>query len=503
VRRSNRRDGSLTEQLSVQSGIEHRVKHVLIEKTGISGAKKIRPELKKLEILIRGEKIKFLIFEELSRLSRILKHLLEFLDLCKQYGVAVYIRGLPNVNINSAAGEMFIHTMGSAAQFERSLTIERVKNTLRAAALRDSKINGGSIVYGFSRDQEKKGNWIPVIEEIKNIEFMMKSFLEVGSITETIKISNKYGIKNKNGRSFDCTSLKKLFENRKLIGELHVVHGNNDELKSVVPLPFGAVIDVGLFEKVQIQIAQNDGARANLNRRGTKIYLLTGILHDQNGATYAGQSAICRNGKRKNYYYEAKTKSRIDADQLEEKILRSLSGSIENNVELDKHSHSISQARSRKIEVITAEINRLKSEVIDVEKKELEIIKGLSFLGLGASEDTMKWLNNQVRVVEQSRRSTGERLEELSREKEQLLKTEINLKKYQNRAIEIFRRMKKAAPIKQRQFLRQVIEKIELNPSGEVRIDWKFSEVFTAKEEVVAPTKKWLGRRDSNPRPTG
>src|SRR3990167_767057 len=112
------------------------------------------------------------------------------------------------------------------------------------------------------------------------------------SITETISIAVRYVIMNKNGRAFDCTSLRKLFENRKLIGELRVVHGNNDELETFVPLPFGAVIDKDLFEKVQEQIAVNDSARANLNQRGTKIYLLTGILHNQNGATYSGQSAI-------------------------------------------------------------------------------------------------------------------------------------------------------------------------------------------------------------------
>jgi len=92
---------------------------------------------------------------------------------------------------------------------------------------------------------------------------MMKTFLEVGSITETINTATKYGIKNKNGRSFDCTSLRKLFENRKLIGELRVIHGNNDELETIVPLPFGAVVDKDLFEKVQKQIAINDSARAN------------------------------------------------------------------------------------------------------------------------------------------------------------------------------------------------------------------------------------------------
>ena len=54
--------------------------------------------------------------------------------------------------------------------------------------------------------------------------------------------------------------------------------------------------------------------------------------------------------------------------------------------------------------------------------------------------------------------------------------------------MEIFRRMRKADPIQQRHFMRQVIEKIELKRSGEIVIVWKFSEVLTAVEEMVGPT---------------
>uniref|UniRef100_UPI0037522296 recombinase family protein n=1 Tax=Acinetobacter sp. TaxID=472 RepID=UPI0037522296 len=88
------------EQLSNQIGIKHVVKYLLIERYAASGADRERKELLKLIGLIKAKKIKFLIIEELSRLSRILHHLLELLQLCKQYGVAVYIRSLPGVNLH-------------------------------------------------------------------------------------------------------------------------------------------------------------------------------------------------------------------------------------------------------------------------------------------------------------------------------------------------------------------------------------------------------------------
>lgn len=52
--------------------------------------------------------------------------------------------------------------------------------------------------------------------------------------------------------------------------------------------------------------------------------------------------------------------------------------------------------------------------------------------------------------------------------------------------------MRKADSVQQRHFMRQVIEKIELKRCGELEIVWKFSEVFTAVEEMVASRQNWL-----------
>ncbi|GEM_PF-3128636 len=490
------------ESLSRQTGITHKIVHILVEE-GVSGASKKRPKFEQLKHLIKTKQIDGVITKELSRLSRSLSSFVAFCSLCKQHGVFLHITNLPDLNPNTATGSMVLSVLASMSVFEREICIERVKDTLRSAALRDSKINGGSVIYGFRRHETKKGCWVPDEEELKNIEFMMKTFIEVGSITKAINISTKYGIRNKNGNKFDCTSLRKLFENRKLVGELRVVHGDSDELETFVPLPFGAVVETTLFEKVQKQLAVNDSARANLNRRGNKVYLFTGLLYHTNGASYAGQSAICRNGQRKNYYFESATKSRIDADRLEEKVLKDLCKSIESEVELEKHIKTISDTRDKKVNIIASEIKRRRSELEDIAKKEFDIVKGISALGTQGSPTTLKWLEEQVNLVSRAKNNCGERLSELEQEREQLLKADVNLKKHQNQALEIFRRMKKADPVRQRQFLRQVLEKVEISPSGEVRIIWKFSGVFTGPEEMVASGQNWLRRRDSNPRPAG
>lgn len=73
-------------------------------------------------------------------------------------------------------------------------------------------------------------------------------------------------------------------------------------------------------------------------------------------------------------------------------------------------------------------------------------------------------------AVSKAKTEHGERLERLECEREQLLKSEINIKKYQRQALEIFHRMRKTDPVQQRQFLRQVVEKIEINPRRPLQI---------------------------------
>lgn len=490
------------EQLSSQLGIKHTVKYVLIEEYAASGADRDRKKLKVLMSLIRAKKIKFLIIEEISRLSRILAHLLETLQTCKEFGVAVYIRSLPGVNLHSAAGEMLIGMLGSAAQFERSLTIERVRNTLRAAALREGKINGGSIIYGFERDPLKKGSWIPVPEELKNIELLMEKFIACGSVAETLELAKTLGIKNKSGNYFTFSSLKKLFECRKLVGELLVRHGIQDEQQTVVKLPFGEVINRHLFEKVQAALAQHESLRTNMNRRGDKIYLLTGLLFHKNGSSFSGHSGTSRSGKKVCYYFDSKTKMRIDADKIEQKILKSLSNTFEDEIEIETKSKALSDSKEHQVRLIDTRIEEFHKELSEIKNKETLILTNLTTIA-APSDTVTQWLEDQINEVRKSRKHIGEQIQELEDKKDFLKSSVSDLRSIKSNALKIFLKMKKADPINQRHFLRQIIEKIEMSPSGEVLIIWRVSDLFTAPEETVASDKKWLRRRDSNPRPSG
>ena len=299
---------------------------------------------------------------------------------------------------------------------------------------------------------------------------------------------------------FDLDEL--LFECRKLVGELLVRHGIQDEQQTVVKLPFGAVINRHLFEKVQTALAQHESLRTNMNRRGDKIYLLTGLLFHKNGSSFSGHSGTSRSGKKVCYYFDSKTKMRIDADKIEQKILKSLSNTFEDEIEIDTKSKALSDSKEHQVRLIEARIEEYNKELSEIKNKETLILTNLTTIA-APSDTVTQWLEDQINEVRKARKHIGEQIQELE-DKRDFLKSSISdLRSIKSNALKIFLKMKKADPINQRHFLRQIIEKIEMSPSGEVLIIWRISDLFTAPEETVASDKKWLGRRDSNPRPSG
>lgn len=80
--------------LSKNTGVEHTIKHVLIEDKGISGGTSYRPKYQELLKLISERKIDFVVAKEISRISRSTSDFCQFMTLCKQNNVSVHIRGL-------------------------------------------------------------------------------------------------------------------------------------------------------------------------------------------------------------------------------------------------------------------------------------------------------------------------------------------------------------------------------------------------------------------------
>jgi len=111
------------------------VEYEIYEDQGISGSKQSRPALNHLMTEIALGSITTVITYSLSRLSRSVTHLLKILEELENANVG-FISITENIDLKTPAGKLLMTILGSIGQFEREITVQRVKAGLDAARKR-------------------------------------------------------------------------------------------------------------------------------------------------------------------------------------------------------------------------------------------------------------------------------------------------------------------------------------------------------------------------------
>ncbi|OGR91349.1 MAG: hypothetical protein A2992_05065 [Elusimicrobia bacterium RIFCSPLOWO2_01_FULL_59_12] len=106
---------------------------------GISGTKDDRPQLKAVMDLARKRKIDVLLVWRFDRFARSLAHLVNSLEELRRLGVD-FVSYQESVDTSTPQGRMVFGVMGSLAEFERSLIVERVRSGLRRAVARGKRL---------------------------------------------------------------------------------------------------------------------------------------------------------------------------------------------------------------------------------------------------------------------------------------------------------------------------------------------------------------------------
>ncbi len=96
-----------------------------------SGAKVDRPELKRLldDVLRSGDT---LVIWKLDRLARSVRQLIDTADILKSRGIGL-VSLTDAIDTTSPGGMLVFHILGSIAEFERSLIVERTRSGLLSA----------------------------------------------------------------------------------------------------------------------------------------------------------------------------------------------------------------------------------------------------------------------------------------------------------------------------------------------------------------------------------
>lgn len=318
---------------STSDQLNYKISHFFIE-PGFTGRDDKRPEFQTLRLGIRKKRYRFVVIKEIARIARDASLWKEFFNLCIANHCEIMIRGFP-FNPNDPTQILQLDILAAFAAYESNQNSKRLRESVFSAMVNSGKFNATHLVLGLDQQvtngESKVGYYVSNLEELKTVEWIMKTFVKYASFQRTLEECEKNGIKNKNGELFKKHSLHTVLTNKKYIGkwELNVQNKDRNHKKLMpyeryaeVDLPHGRVVSLELWNQVQDTVKRISGNK-NKNTQLTKIYLLSGLLRYSDGSPLSGKSGVGEHNKERYHYYAStKLQKPIPAYLLEDEAMK-------------------------------------------------------------------------------------------------------------------------------------------------------------------------------------
>jgi DNA invertase Pin-like site-specific DNA recombinase len=269
-----------------------------VYKDVFTGASSERPELAKIIAAAVEGAIQAVVFTKVDRLARDLRDLLNIEAQLAQYGVAIVSTDQP-IDTSTPAGRLLFQQLGSFAEFERSMILDRTVNGQRGKAAKGGW-PGGSPPYGFravGRKEDAKLEHDP--EEAPVVERAAALLLEDGlTLGECADKLNADGSRPRKAPRWDTTSLRWMLSNEALAGTLvwarppttvqrdrpRRSHRTTGKYGDPIEIPVPAILDRARFDRVQAALAET----AQGDRTANRVYMLSGRITAPCGRLYRG-----------------------------------------------------------------------------------------------------------------------------------------------------------------------------------------------------------------------
>lgn len=391
--------GSLEQQIHIlweealvrshQDKINYRISNFFIE-PGVTGTHDRRPQFQTMFSEIKRGKHKFVLFKELSRIHR-QSHLWKiFFQTCIKIGCHVFIRGFP-LNPNDPTQILQLDILAAFAEYESSVNSKRVRETNYSALVSSGKLNSTRKILGLDplieNGKRRVGFYQRNEEELKTLDFIMRTFEKYDSASRTLEELRRLQIKNVDGKPFLKNSLHTLLTNTRYIGKWEINLENKDkdpnkilpyDRHAIVDLPHGCVVDKALWDRIQFLVSQRKFKKTK--EVGTrKIYPLSGLLRYQDGSPFHGTGAW---GKTSHvtYYFCKNRKLRIGAEQLEDETKRVVSEIIRDSELLRDAIKRRNHDAANNKQSLANEMARIEKEISGLENERKALDKRLDFL---------------------------------------------------------------------------------------------------------------------------
>src|SRR5687767_14021349 len=164
---------------------------------GFSGGTLERPALKQLLADIEEGLVDVVVYK-IDRLSRSLMDFSKLVEVFDRAGVT-FVSVTQTFNTTTSKGRLTLNILLSFAQFEREVTVERVRDKIRASRQKGIWM-GGSVPLGYVVKNRKLVVHEPDAAVVRS---MFERFLRVGSATLLAQELRAEGVRTRKGRPID------------------------------------------------------------------------------------------------------------------------------------------------------------------------------------------------------------------------------------------------------------------------------------------------------------
>ncbi len=289
---------------------------------GYSGGNIERPGLKQLMQDIENGYINCVVVYKVDRLSRSLSDFFKLMETFDRKGIS-FVSVTQSFNTTNSMGKLTLNILLSFAQFEREVTGERIRDKISASKKKGMWM-GGIVPLGYDVAEKKL---LPNTEEVKTINHIFQSYLEVKSIDTLKQKLNSEGIKTKqwqakSGKTYGKTKwtnsmLGRVLRNPVYIGKVH--HNGNTYKGEHV-----GIVKEALFSQTQ-ELLDNQNRRNNDNLEVGK-YLLFQKLYNEQGEMFKCDACIKTNKSKTKttkvrYNYYITTDKRLKCEKIDKVVI--------------------------------------------------------------------------------------------------------------------------------------------------------------------------------------
>ncbi len=175
---------------------------------GLSGKNMERPELQRLLADARARKFDVVLVARVDRISRSLTDLVRLVGVLREHGVEFTAVG-QDFDTTDPLGLLTLHMLGSFAQFERELMVERVKEA-HLSRLKARDWSCGPVPYGY---RKVDGRLLERPEQAEVVRRIFRLYLEMRSYKGVARRLQQEGVHAPRGKKWYDITVKGILTN--------------------------------------------------------------------------------------------------------------------------------------------------------------------------------------------------------------------------------------------------------------------------------------------------